>query len=130
MTFTLTVTNNGTVAATNVVVTDVLPAGMFATSTTPPGACTGTTTVTCTAATLAGGASTAFTITATLPATPGNYTNTATVTSANGDSAPGNNTGSASFAVVAGTAIPTLDPTALLLFAALLGIAAAITLKR
>jgi len=130
VTFTLTVTNNGAVAATNVVVTDTLPAGMFATSTTPPGACTGTTTVTCTAATLAGGASTAFTITATLPATPGNYTNTATVTSANGDSAPGNNTGSANFAVVAGPAIPTLDPSALLLFAALLGIAAVIALRR
>lgn len=130
VTFTLTVTNNGTVPATNVVVTDVLPAGMFASSMTPPGACTGTSTVTCTAATLGAGASTAFTITATLPAAPGNYSNTATVTSANGDSAPGNNSGSANFTVVPGTAIPTLDPTALLLFAALLGIAAVIALKR
>ncbi|HEY4640229.1 MAG TPA: hypothetical protein VII75_02710 [Thermoanaerobaculia bacterium] len=130
VTFTLTVTNNGTVAANNVVVTDVLPAGMFASSTTPPGACTGTTTVTCTAATLAAGASTAFTITATLPATQGNYSNTAMVTSANGDSAPANNTSTAQFAVVPGNAIPTLDPTALLLFALLLGAAAVIAFKR
>ena len=130
VTFTLTVTNNGTVPATNVVVTDVLPPNMFAASTTPPGACTGTLTVTCTAATLGAGATTVFTITATLPATPGNYTNTATVTSANGESSPANNTSSASFAVVAGTAIPTLDPTALILFAMLLGVAAVIALKR
>ncbi len=130
VTFTLTVTNNGAAPATNVVVTDVLPAGMFASGTTPAGACSGTSTVTCTAATLAAGASTAFNITATLPATPGNYSNTATVTSANGDSAPANNSSTAGFAVALGTPIPTLDPMALLLFAALLGLAAFVTLKR
>jgi uncharacterized repeat protein (TIGR01451 family) len=119
VTFTLTVTNNGTVPAAGVVVTDNLPAGMSATSTTPPGACTGTTTVTCTAATLAAGASTSFTITANLPATQ-SITNTATVTSANGDLVPGNNAGSAQLAIVPGAAIPTLSPIFLMLLAAAL----------
>lgn len=130
VTFTLTVTNNGTVAATNVVVTDTLPGGMSATSTTPPGACTGTTTVTCTVATLAAGASTAFTITANLPVLPGDYTNTATVSSATTEGTPSDNTGSAGFAVVAATAIPALSPAVLALLAALLGIVGIIAMKR
>jgi uncharacterized repeat protein (TIGR01451 family) len=130
VTFTLTVTNNGTLAATNVVVTDALPGGMSATATTPSGACTGTTTVTCTAATLAAGASTAFTITANLPALPGNYTNTATVSSATTEGTPADNSGSAGFAVVAAAAIPTLSVEVLALLAALLGIVGIIAMKR
>ena len=130
VTFTLLVTNSGTVPAENVVVTDVLPFGMSATSTTPLGACTGTTTVICTAATLGAGASTTFTITANLPGAVGNYTNSATVTSANGDAAPTNNTGSAGFAVIPGAAIPMLDPAVLALLAVLLGIAAVLAMKR
>jgi len=130
VTFTLTVTNNGTVAATNIVVTDALPGGMSATATTPSGACTGTTTVTCTAATLAAGASTAFTITANLPSLPGSYTNTATVSSATTEGTPADNSGSAGFAVVAAAAIPTLSPEVLALLAALLGIVGIIAMKR
>jgi len=130
VTFTLTVTNNGAVPATGIVVTDPLPGGMSATSTTPPGACSGTTTVTCTAATLAAGASTSFTITANLPPVPGTYTNTATVASATTDATPANNSGSAQVAVVPPAAIPTLSPEVLMLLAALLGAAAVLTLKR
>ena len=130
VTFTLTVTNNGAVPATGIVVTDPLPGGMSATSTTPPGACTGTTTVTCTAASLAAGASTSFTITANLPPVPGTYTNTATVASATTDATPANNSGSAQVAVVPPAAIPTLSPEVLMLLAALLGAAAVLTLKR
>jgi len=130
VTFTLTVTNNGTLAATNVVVTDPLPGGMSATATTPPGACTGTTTVTCTAATLAAGASVQFTITANLPVLPGNYTNTATVSSATTEGTPADNIGAAGFAVVAAAAIPTLSPEVLALLAALLGIVGIIAMKR
>jgi len=130
VTFTLTVTNNSAVGATNIVVTDPLPAGMSATATTPPGACSGTTTVTCTAPALAAGASTAFTITANLPPLPGNYTNTATVSSATTEATPADNTGSAGFAVVAAPAIPTLSPGILALLAALLGIVGIIAMKR
>lgn len=130
VTFTLTVTNNGAVAATNIVVTDPLPGGMSATATTPPGACSGTTIVTCTAATLAAGASTVFTITAKLPRLPGDYTNTATVSSATTEATPADNSGSAGFSVVPAAAIPALSPAALALLAALLGIVGIIVMKR
>jgi uncharacterized repeat protein (TIGR01451 family) len=130
VTFTLVVTNSGTVAATNVVVVDPLPGGMSATGTTPPGACSGTTTVTCTTPTLAAGGTITFTITANLPQLPGSYTNTATASSATTEATPGNNVGSAQFAVVAANAIPALSPELLALLAALLGAVAVIALKK
>ena len=88
--YTLTVTNTGPVDATNVVVTDPLPAGLTFVSS--PDGCTADATlavVTCTAATLAAGADISFDI-VTLAADPfpagsvtpdGTVVNTATVTS-------------------------------------------------
>jgi len=103
---------------------------MSATGTTPPGACSGTTTVTCTTPTLAAGGTITFTITANLPQLPGNYTNTATASSATTEATPANNIGSAQFAVVAANAIPALSPEVLALLAALLGALALIALKK
>ncbi|MCU1347909.1 MAG: domain containing protein [Acidobacteria bacterium] len=117
ITFTLDVTNNGVQTAAGIVVTDTLPAGMTFISATPPGACSGTTTVTCNAATLASGATTTFTITATLPATAGPVTNSASVTTATGDSFPANNSSSLTFTVIPITAIPTLSPLMMALIA-------------
>src|SRR6185503_14877645 len=73
-------TNNGPAAATNVTVTDVMPAGVaFVSSAATQGACSGTTTVTCNLGSLAFGASAVVTITVT-PSSQGQLANTATVT--------------------------------------------------
>jgi len=117
ITFTLDVRNNGVQPAAGIVVTDTLPAGMTFLSATPAGACSGTTTITCTAATLAPGATRTFTITATLPANAGPVTNTASVTTATGDSFPANNSSSVTFTVIAANAIPTLSPLMMALIA-------------
>ena len=96
-TWTLTATNGGPLAATGVVVTDVLPSRM--TIGTVPAGCTydpGTRTLRCTANSLAGGASAAFTFTTTLTGKGNGWiTNTAQVSSSTPDSNTGNNTASA-----------------------------------
>ena len=119
--FTITVRNAGPGSAENVVVTDVLPAGSTLQS--APG-CTGTTTVTCNAGTLAAGASVTYTLTVRLPSTPGPVVNTATVTSTTPDPTPNNNAGTATINAVAVPAgIPTLSTWAIVLLAvALAGI--------
>jgi uncharacterized repeat protein (TIGR01451 family) len=123
--FTLVARNAGPGAAENVVVTDVLPAGTTLFS--APG-CTGTTTVTCNAGTLAAGASATFTLTVTLPSTPGPVSNTATVTSTTPDPTPNNNAGTVIItAVLPAAAIPTLSAWGLMLMAAAL---AAIAMRR
>jgi uncharacterized repeat protein (TIGR01451 family) len=120
--FTIAVHNGGPGAAENVVVTDVLPAGTTLQS--APG-CTGTTTLTCNAGTLASGATVTFTVTVTLPSTPGPVVNTATVTSSTPDPAPNNNAGTATItAVVVPAGIPTLSQWGLLVLALALALVA------
>jgi uncharacterized repeat protein (TIGR01451 family) len=127
LTWTIVVTNTSATPATAVSVTDVLPAGTTFTGSTPAGACTGTTTITCTAATLNGGASVTFTISVTLPSTPGPVTNTATVSSATTDANPANNTATSTITVIPASNIPAISPLALLLLCVALAIAGAIT---
>jgi uncharacterized repeat protein (TIGR01451 family) len=116
--YTIAVNNAGPGSAANVVVTDVLPAGTTLIS--APG-CTGTTTVTCNAGTLAAGTGTVFRLTVQLPSTPGPVTNTATVTSTTPDLTPNNNASAATVTAAAiPAAIPTLSEWALLLLAAAL----------
>ena len=123
--FTLLVRNAGPGVAEDVVVTDVLPAGT--TLHTAPG-CTGTTTVTCNAGTLAAGATATFTLTVTLPSNPGPVVNTATVTSSTPDPTPNNNAGAVTIQAVApAPAIPTASEWGLLLLA--LGLCAAMLLR-
>jgi uncharacterized repeat protein (TIGR01451 family) len=125
VTYTIAVSNSSTVPASNVTVTDVLPAGTTYVSATPSqGSCTGTTTVTCTLGTLAGGGSASIALTVNLPATTGPVTNTATATTSNGDGNPANNTASSTITVIPTNAIPASTPlTLLLLGCALAGIA-------
>jgi uncharacterized repeat protein (TIGR01451 family) len=90
--YTITVSNAGPQAATNVVVTDVLPAGTAFVSATPTqGTCTGTTTVTCSLGTIANAANATITLTLTLPSVAGSVSNTASVAASESDPNPANN---------------------------------------
>jgi uncharacterized repeat protein (TIGR01451 family) len=91
LTYRVTVTNNGPSPATNVVVTDELPAGVNFISATPTqGSCTGNFVVTCN---LGGLANAAFTIVNILvqPQSSGIFTNNAKVTATESDPDPNDN---------------------------------------
>ena len=94
LTYTLAVSNLGPSAATDVVVTDTLPAGVtFVSATGTDWTCSEAGgVVTCTLPTLAVGAAPDITIVVTAPTTGGTITNSANVTSSTGDSDPSNNT--------------------------------------
>ena len=127
LTYTLVVTNNGPNAASSVTVTDTLPPGTTLQSSTPAGACSGTTVVTCNAGTLANSATATFTLTILLPTTPGSITNTAIVSAAatNPDPNPGNNTATSTITVIPAGNIPMISPLSLLLLCIALAIAGA-----
>ena len=88
--WTITVNNSGNADATNVSITDNLPAGFTLFSATPSqgGPCTGTTTITCPLGTINAGASATVVIVATAPTTCGPYTNTASGTYGAGTAIP------------------------------------------
>ncbi|MFL5755293.1 MAG: S8 family serine peptidase, partial [Chloroflexota bacterium] len=100
LTYTITATNNSaTIPAVNVVVTDTIPAGTTFVSRTAAGwTCSGTTTTSCSMATLAANTSAIITIVVTAPGTAQTLSNTATVASPS-DNTPANNTATASTAV-------------------------------
>jgi uncharacterized repeat protein (TIGR01451 family) len=120
ITYTIVVTNAGPDAATNVVVTDVLPAtATFQSATPTQGSCAGTTTVTCSLGTLASGGSATITLVVRVPVTRDPVSNTASVTSDTADPVPGNN--SSTVEVAAAAAIPTLSSLTFALLGILLG---------
>jgi uncharacterized repeat protein (TIGR01451 family) len=85
LTYTITVTNSGPLAATSVTMTDALPAGAtFVSAVTSVGTCSGTTTVTCTLGTMNSAATATITLVVTAT-TSGTLTNTASVTSTTPD---------------------------------------------
>lgn len=103
LTYTISVTNNGSNPANNTVLTDTLPSGVNLISASGPSGstCSQTgNTVSCTLGTLAAGASATVTLLVT-PTAVGTITNTATATTASGDANPGNNTDSESTTVQA-----------------------------
>lgn len=107
--YTLAVSNLGTEPAANVIVDDVLPAGLGFVSASGTGwTCSytaGTRLLRCTRATLGltGGTPSDITVNVTAPATPGSVTNTATVASDTPDLVPGNNTDSIGTTFLEGT---------------------------
>jgi uncharacterized repeat protein (TIGR01451 family) len=120
ITYTITVTNNGPQPATNVAVTDALPAGVVLDSATASqGSCTGTTTITCTIGTLANGASATVTLVVDVTAVNGaTIVNTASATADEGDPSPANATDAATVTVATAVqAIPTASEWGLLLLA-------------
>ena len=127
LTYTIVVTNGGPNTAAGVTVTDTLPPGTTLQSSTPAGACSGTTIVTCNAGTLVNGATATFTLTILLPTTPGSITNTAVVSAAatNPDPNPGNNTATSTITVIPAANIPMISPLSLLLLCIALAIAGA-----
>jgi uncharacterized repeat protein (TIGR01451 family) len=107
LTYTLTVLNSGPSAATNVTLTNALPAGASFVSATSQGSCINDNgVVTCNLGSLASGASTMATITAMATAT-GTLSNTATVSGNGLDPNPANNSATATTTVVAPDLIPT-----------------------
>ncbi|HKR63273.1 MAG TPA: DUF11 domain-containing protein, partial [Thermoanaerobaculia bacterium] len=114
ITYTITVTNNGPDAATGVVVTDDLPAGLqYVLATPSQGSCAGTDPFTCTLGTINNGASATITLQALVTATNGTIANTATVTAATDDPNSGNDGSTSSPIPVSAPAsteeIPTLS---------------------
>lgn len=101
-------TNNGPAAATNVIVTDALPAGLtFVSATTTQGNCNGTATVNCNLGSLAVGGSAIVTIVVT-PSSTGQITNSATVTGTEPDPDTTNNTASATTLIQPAAPSPTM----------------------
>lgn len=112
ITYTISTTNHGPDEATNVTVTDVLPAQLRFQSITAPAGWTCTTpaagangTITCTAAALANGTTATFTLaTSVAPNATGSIVNSATVSGAGTDPNTGNSSGSSPGVSVAGNA--------------------------
>ena len=100
--YTLVVTNNGPNHATNVVVTDTLPAGVSLISATPSqGSCSGTSPVICTLGGILNGGTASIEILV-VTGSAGSITNNASVTATETDPVPANNAASATTTVVNG----------------------------
>jgi len=106
LTYTLAVTNNGPASATNVTVTDTLPAAVtyLSTSTTQGSCSEAGGTVSCLLGTMANAGTATISI-LTLPNTPGFVSNTATVSADQTDPTPANNTSTQNETITAPTRI-------------------------
>lgn len=124
LTYTISVANAGPSAASNVTVTDALPAGTTFVSAVPSqGSCSGTTTVTCNFGTLNAAGSATIALSLTLPSTPGAVSNTATVTTTSPEANTTNNSSTSTITTVPASSIPATSPMVLLLLGAALAMA-------
>ena len=100
LTYTMNVSNTGPQDATNVTVTDPLPASMTFVSATPSqGTCSGTTTVTCNLGAMPSPSQATLTVVVT-PTQAGSFTNTATIAATEPDLATANNSASVTTTVL------------------------------
>ncbi len=128
--FTIVVTNNGPDTATNVTLSDPLPANfaLDATATTQ-GSCAGTTTVNCSLGTMLNGSSVTITLTG-HPTAPGAMPNTATVVSNESEAVTANNSSSSTPMASHGPEhIPTASEWGLILLALFLGAAGVLAVR-
>jgi len=111
LSYRIVATNSGPANATNVVVTDTLPAGVaFASSSSTQGVCNGTGPVNCVLGSLSAGSSAIVTIVVT-PSAQGQLVNTATISATESDFDSTNNASSATTLVQPAAALPVmLDP--------------------
>jgi len=124
LTYTIAVANAGPSAASNVTVTDVLPAGTTFVSATPSqGSCSGTTTVICNLGTLNAAGSATIALSLTLPSTPGVVSNTASVNTTSPEANTTNNSSTSSITTVPASSIPATSPMVLLLLGVVLAMA-------
>lgn len=108
LSYRLTATNNGPAAATSVIVTDTLPAGVtFVSANTTQGNCNGTGPVNCNLGSLAVGSGAIVTIVVT-PSSSGQITNSATVAANESDFDSTNNTAAATTSIQPAAASPTM----------------------
>jgi uncharacterized repeat protein (TIGR01451 family) len=127
--YTIVVTNLGPGGATNVVVTDNLPATFaLASATSTQGSCSGTTTVSCNIGAMANAATATITITGS-PTAAGTLSNTASVAATEVESTMANNASTASAAAQPAEVIPTLGEWGLILLGALLALCGLVAIK-
>jgi uncharacterized repeat protein (TIGR01451 family) len=113
LTYTITVTNNGPLQATNVVVTDPLPSGYTFSSVSPGASCSHSSgTVTCNYATLNVGATNIITINGTIAVSQTQLINTASATATQPDSNSANNSATATANILAPTVAELLQTSA------------------
>lgn len=108
LSYRITATNNGPAVATNVTVTDTLPAGItFVSATTTQGNCSGTATVTCSLGTLPVGGAAIVTIVVT-PSAAGQIINSASVSGSQSDFDLSNNSVAVTTLIQPAAASPTM----------------------
>ena len=126
----ITVLNQGPSDATNVVLSDPLPAGLlFVSATSTRGTCSGAGTVTCSIGLLAPGARADIVLRA-RAMTSGTIVNTATATLDQTDPTPPNNTATAPLDAVGEAVVPTVSGIGLLALAVLVAAAGILLLRR
>lgn len=125
ITYTITVANAGPSTATNVVVTDTLPAGLTFVSANPSqGTCNAASPVTCNIGTLLNGASATITLVANVTATSGTITNSASASATESTATAGATPPIPVVAAAETEPIPTLSEWALIALALALGVVA------
>src|SRR6185369_6757758 len=108
LSYRITATNNGPAVATNVIISDTLPAGVtFVSATTTQGSCNGTSTVNCNLGSVAAGSSTIVTIIVT-PASAGQITNSVSVIGNEADPNSSNNTATSTTLIQPAAPSPTM----------------------
>ena len=107
LTYVITATNQGTLAATGVTVTDTLPVGVtYISAVSSQGNCSGTSAIVCAVGSLAEGSHATITITARAPTMLAGIDNSAAIKGAQADPDPANNSDTEHTTVIAKVFLP------------------------